>query len=150
MEAKCSSETFADCQQVTLCYSPEDGPLSNHQRVDLRSCNHNTFHNFTARMFKINYFQRPQESLDLLVTEELYSALSTCHCISFYTICWMYLYRLQIKWDYQKSILLHYLRLVLPSDLFSSRFSTTYFPNLCHSCYPIRFSSCYHLDSNIC
>jgi hypothetical protein len=27
---------------------------------------------------------------------------STCHCIRFYTICWMYWYRLQIKWDYKK------------------------------------------------
>jgi hypothetical protein len=27
---------------------------------------------------------------------------STCHCISSYTVCWMYWYRLQIKWDYKK------------------------------------------------
>jgi hypothetical protein len=29
---------------------------------------------------------------------------STCYCINFYTICWMYLYRLQIKWDHKRKI----------------------------------------------
>jgi hypothetical protein len=27
---------------------------------------------------------------------------STCHCIRFYTVCWMQWYRLQIKWDLKK------------------------------------------------
>jgi hypothetical protein len=29
---------------------------------------------------------------------------STCHCIRLYTICWMYLYRLQIKLNYKKNL----------------------------------------------
>jgi uncharacterized membrane protein (DUF2068 family) len=32
-------------------------------------------------------------------------------------------------------LIIHHLRLVIPSGLFPSRFWTTYFPNLCHSCY---------------
>jgi hypothetical protein len=35
----------------------------------------------------IGYSQKPQEALKLLVTEE---HSSTCHCVCFHTICWMY------------------------------------------------------------
>jgi hypothetical protein len=32
---------------------------------------------------------------------------STCHCTNFNTICRIYLYRLQIKWDYKRKIISH-------------------------------------------
>jgi hypothetical protein len=46
-----------------------------------------------------------QEALNLLVTEERYWALFYMPLYTrFYTICWMYWYRLQIKWDYKKTL----------------------------------------------
>jgi hypothetical protein len=59
---------------------------------------------FVILVFKVQfvsfYSQKPQEDSNLLVTEECYCALVymplyTCY----YTICCMYWYRLQIKWD---------------------------------------------------
>jgi hypothetical protein len=29
---------------------------------------------------------------------------STCNCINVYTICWMYWYKMEIKWDYRKKL----------------------------------------------
>jgi hypothetical protein len=53
-------------------------------------------------LFKVwfvkSHSQKPQEDLNPVVTGEHYS---TCNCISFYTICWMYYYILQIKCDYK-------------------------------------------------
>jgi hypothetical protein len=71
---------------------------------------------FLVVSFKF-YPQKPQEALNLLVTEERYWALFYMPSLTeerywalflhatvyfFYTICWMYWYRLQIKWDYIK------------------------------------------------
>jgi hypothetical protein len=43
---------------------------------------------------------------------------STCHCINFYTICWLYLYRLQINRDYKKNTFYCRKRDLLPSNRF--------------------------------
>jgi hypothetical protein len=62
---------------------------------------------FIVLVFKVQfvsfYSEKPPEALNLLVTEERYWALFYMPLYTLYTICWMYWYRLQIKWDLKTS-----------------------------------------------
>jgi hypothetical protein len=62
---------------------------------------------FVILVFKVQfvmfYSQKPQEALNLLVTEECYWTHFYMPLYTFfYTICSTYLHRLQIKWNFQK------------------------------------------------
>jgi hypothetical protein len=59
-------------------------------------------------VFKVQFVSLFSTSYNRLSAYQLQNSAteysSTCHCINFDAICWMYLYRLHIKWDYRKSL----------------------------------------------
>jgi hypothetical protein len=88
---------------VSLMAQPDNRWWPRHLANDLSDskCNY-PICSLVFNVYFVSPFPTSYNRLYLSVTRERYRALFCMPFCKFYTVCWMYLQRLQIKWDYRK------------------------------------------------